>query len=114
VKAPGDDDVETSLRAGTVGCWDDAADVVVPGCGCAGAAAATGAAERGAGVLVVERTGGPGGSASLSGSWIYLGGGTPVQRVCGIEDSAEEMARLEDAAPFGNVARPAPPRPPDR
>src|SRR6202012_5967702 len=49
-------------------------------------------------VLLVERTGGPGGSAALSGGWIYLGGGTDVQRACGIDDSPEAMCSFLLAA----------------
>ncbi|HUA94256.1 MAG TPA: FAD-dependent oxidoreductase, partial [Acidimicrobiales bacterium] len=98
IEAPGPDDVVPVRSAASVRRFDDAADVVVLGCGCAGAAAALGAAEVGAEVLVLERAGGPGGSASLSGGWIYLGGGTPVQRACHVEDSPEEMARFLLAA----------------
>ena len=81
-------------RAQLVRSWDAVADVVVLGFGCAGAAAAIAAAQVGGEVLLVERSGGAGGASALSGGWIYLGGGTPVQRACGFSDSAEEMERF--------------------
>jgi 3-oxo-5alpha-steroid 4-dehydrogenase len=73
-------------------------DVIVVGFGAAGSAAAHAACEAGASVLVVERAGGPGGAAALAGGIIYLGGGTAVQRACGFEDSAENMAAYLRAA----------------
>ncbi|MFD4181874.1 FAD-dependent oxidoreductase [Rhodococcus sp. NPDC058514] len=71
--------------------WDHEADVVVAGYGVAGAAAAVEAAEAGADVLVLERTGGWGGAAAMAGGFVYLGGGTPIQKACGFEDSVEDM-----------------------
>ena len=56
-----------------------------------GAAAALEAVAAGADVLVLERLSGPGGSSAQSGGEIYLGGGTPVQKACGFEDSADDM-----------------------
>ena len=73
--------------------WDLDADVVVVGFGAAGACAAIGALAEGADVLVLERASGGGGTSALSTGQIYLGGGTPIQRDCGFEDSAEEMYR---------------------
>ena len=66
-------------------------DVLVVGFGAAGAAAAIEAARAGARVTVIERLSGPGGSSAQSGGELYLGGGTRVQRECGIEDSAGAM-----------------------
>ena len=77
--------------ANDVAAWDAEADVVVVGLGCAGACAAIEAAEVGAQVLVLERAGGGGGTSALSGGLIYMGGGTPVQQACGIEDTPEQM-----------------------
>jgi 3-oxo-5alpha-steroid 4-dehydrogenase len=77
--------------AGAVGRWDDTADVVVVGFGAAGACAALGAREAGAEVRVLERASGGGGTSANSTGEIYLGGGTPVQKACGFEDSSEEM-----------------------
>ena len=78
--------------------WDLEADVVVVGFGCAGACAAIEAAEAGADVLVLERASGGGGTSAMSGGLIYMGGGTPVQRACGYEDSPEEMYKFLLAA----------------
>ncbi len=78
--------------------WAQEADVVVAGYGVAGASAAVGAAQAGADVLVLERTSGWGGAASLSGGFIYLGGGTSVQQACGFEDSPENMKAFLAAA----------------
>lgn len=88
----------TPVPAGTVDHYDAETDVLVVGFGCAGAAAAYEAAAAGADVLVLERAGGPGGSSALSGGELYLGGGTPVQRACGFEDSADDMFAYLDAA----------------
>ncbi len=84
--------------AAEVRSWDDEADVVVVGFGCAGACAAIEAREAGADVLVIERAGGGGGTSAMSGGLIYLGGGTPVQKACGFEDSTEDMFRFLMAA----------------
>jgi 3-oxo-5alpha-steroid 4-dehydrogenase len=74
--------------------WDLEADVVVVGCGCAGACAAIEAAETGAEVLVIERASGGGGTSANSGGQIYMGGGTPVQKACGFEDTTEDMCKF--------------------
>ena len=66
-------------------------DVLVVGFGCAGASAAFEAARAGADVLVLERASGHGGSSALSGGEVYLGGGTALQRACGVEDTPEQM-----------------------
>ncbi|WP_459546447.1 FAD-dependent oxidoreductase [Nocardia sp. X0981] len=78
--------------------WDYEADVVVVGYGVAGASAAIEAARAGAEVLVLERTGGWGGAAALSGGFIYLGGGTALQKALGFEDTPENMERFLMAA----------------
>ncbi|MET8776907.1 FAD-dependent oxidoreductase [Nocardia sp. NPDC004654] len=82
----------------TIAQWDLGADVVIAGYGIAGVAAAIEAARAGADVLVLERTGGWGGAASQAGGFIYLGGGTPLQRALGFEDSPENMERFLVAA----------------
>ncbi|MFI9413922.1 FAD-dependent oxidoreductase [Nocardia gamkensis] len=79
------------LRASRVETWDHRADVVVAGYGIAGVCAAIEAARAGADVLVLERTGGWGGAAALAGGFIYLGGGTPLQRALGFEDTPQNM-----------------------
>ncbi|MBT8337618.1 MAG: FAD-binding protein [Gemmatimonadetes bacterium] len=81
----------TTIPADRVERWDDAADVVVVGCGSAGASAAIEAVEAGADVLVLERASGLSGTTTLAGGVIYLGGGTRVQVANGIEDTPEAM-----------------------
>ncbi len=78
--------------------WDDEADVVIAGYGVAGAAAAVEATRAGADVLVLERTGSWGGAAAMAGGFIYLGGGTPLQKACGFDDSVENMAAFLNVA----------------
>lgn len=78
--------------------FDDEADVLVVGAGCAGASAALAAAHAGARVRLLERASAGGGTSALSGGLLYLGGGTPVQKACGFEDDAESMARYLLAA----------------
>lgn len=77
--------------ASEVTSWDEEADVVVVGYGCAGASAAIGALESGASVIVLERAGGGGGASSMAGGEIYMGGGTPIQKACGFEDTPQAM-----------------------
>jgi 3-oxo-5alpha-steroid 4-dehydrogenase len=86
------------IEASEVSRWDADADVVVVGFGAAGSTAAFTAAEAGAEVIVVERTGGSGGAAALAEGIVYLGGGTPIQQACGFEDSVEDMFRFMMAA----------------
>ncbi|QXU54396.1 FAD-dependent oxidoreductase [Rhodococcus sp. LW-XY12] len=86
------------LPAGSVSTWDHEADVVVAGYGIAGVSASIEAARAGADVLVLERTGGWGGAASLSGGIVYLGGGTPLQKALGFDDTPENMKAFMLAA----------------
>jgi 3-oxo-5alpha-steroid 4-dehydrogenase len=88
----------TPCAASEISQWDDTAEVIVVGFGAAGSTAAHSAAEAGASVLVLERTGGPGGAAALAEGIVYLGGGTPVQQACGFPDSIEDMYRYMMAA----------------
>ncbi|OBJ86688.1 FAD-dependent oxidoreductase [Mycobacterium asiaticum] len=88
----------TPIPAGSISNWEHEADVVIAGYGIAGAAAAVEAARSGADVLVLERTGSWGGAASMAGGFIYLGGGTALQRACGFTDSVENMAAFLNAA----------------
>lgn len=78
--------------------WSLEADVVVAGLGIAGATAAIEAARAGADVLALERLGGGGGAAAMSGGFIYLGGGTALQRSLGFDDSVENMKNFMKAA----------------
>jgi succinate dehydrogenase/fumarate reductase flavoprotein subunit len=84
-------DASELRRLKDVAKWDVEADVVVVGLGVAGGSAAIEAARAGAEVLVLERAAAGGGATAESGGLIYLGGGTPVQKACGFEDSPEEM-----------------------
>ncbi len=95
----------TPIPASSITSWDHEADVVIAGYGVAGAAAAVEAARAGADVLVLERTGSWGGAAAMAGGFIYLGGGTPIQKACGFTDSVDNMAA------FLNVARARVPTP---
>lgn len=71
--------------------WDYTADVVVAGAGAAGICAAIEARAAGAEVLVLERLPKTGGSSAMSGGVCYLGGGTPLQKALGFDDSIEAM-----------------------
>jgi 3-oxo-5alpha-steroid 4-dehydrogenase len=85
-------------RAEAIESWDLEADVVIAGYGIAGVTAAVEAASAGADVLVIERTGGWGGAAAMAGGFIYLGGGTPLQKACGFADSVDNMVAFLNVA----------------
>ncbi|MBF6210952.1 FAD-dependent oxidoreductase [Nocardia puris] len=93
-----DIDTVRPLRARDVDTWAHTADVVVAGYGIAGVCAAVEAARAGTDVLILERAGGWGGAASMAGGWIYLGGGTPLQKALGFEDTPENMEQFLLAA----------------
>jgi 3-oxo-5alpha-steroid 4-dehydrogenase len=80
-----------AVDPGDLDSWDRETDVLVVGLGCAGAAAAIEAARAGADVIAVERASGGGGTSANSGGVIYLGGGTPLQKECGFDDSPQAM-----------------------
>lgn len=84
----------TPKRAREIERWEAETDVAVVGFGCAGAAAAIGARGAGAAVMLIERTSAPGGGTVLSSGLLYLGGGTSLQRACGVHDTPEEMLRF--------------------
>lgn len=88
----------TQISVEDVNAWDFEADVVVAGYGIAGVSAAIEAARSGVEVLVLERSGGWGGAASLAGGFIYLGGGTPLQKALGFHDTPENMKAFMKAA----------------
>lgn len=67
----------------------ESADVIVIGGGSAGLSAAIAAREAGAEVLVLERGSGLSGTTTLAGGMLYLGGGTPVQKANGFEDTPQ-------------------------
>jgi 3-oxo-5alpha-steroid 4-dehydrogenase len=71
--------------------FDETTDFVVIGLGAAGASAAIEARAAGAEVIVLERASAGGGSSALCGGFIYLGGGTRVQKLNGFDDTVEDM-----------------------
>lgn len=71
--------------------WDREADVIVVGCGGAGASAAIIAHDAGASVLVLEKGAISGGCTARCGQAIAVGG-SDVQAALGIEDSPEDFA----------------------
>ena len=81
----------TPKRAQDVSHWDHETDVLVVGFGATGACSAIEAVTSGADTLVLESRGRGGGSSADSTAQIYMGGGTPLQKACGIEDTPEEM-----------------------
>ena len=80
--------------------WDKQADVVVVGCGGAGAAAAIEAHDAGSKVIVLESMDKAGGTTLVASGMVY-GAGTSVQREHGIEDSAKEVLKLFKALAQG-------------
>ncbi|OEY66340.1 FAD-dependent oxidoreductase [Marinobacter sp. X15-166B] len=73
--------------------WDLVTDVAVVGFGAAGSCVAIEARGAGAQVDVFEVASAPGGSASLSGGEVYVGGsgGTEVQREHGFADETDDL-----------------------
>ena len=72
--------------------WDGSYDVIVVGLGAAGVSAAIEAADQGASVAFIDRFDG-GGTTARSGSVMYAGGGTAIQKKLGVEDTPEAMYR---------------------
>jgi 3-oxo-5alpha-steroid 4-dehydrogenase len=79
------------VRRDAIPRWDATTDLLIVGSGAAGIAAALEARRAGLSTLVLERYAVPGGSSSLSGGVCYLGGGTPLQKSLGFDDSVEAM-----------------------
>jgi len=79
------------INSSDVSEWHDSAEVVIVGYGAAGASAAIEARQAGADVLVLERASGGGGTTASAAGHVYAGGGTPVQKATGFEDSADAM-----------------------
>ena len=73
--------------------WYHTADVVVIGAGAAGLPAAIAARDHGASVIIVDENFDIGGRAMLSGGRVQLGGGTPLQRKFGIQDTQDQVFR---------------------
>lgn len=70
--------------------WTDSFDVIVVGLGAAGVSAAIEAADQGCRVAFVDRFTG-GGTTARSGSVMYAGGGTALQKKLGVDDDPEQM-----------------------
>ena len=81
----------TPKRSQDVSRWDHETDVLVVGFGATGACTAIEAVTSGADTLVLESRWRGGGSSADSTAQIYMGGGTPLQKACGVEDTPEEM-----------------------
>jgi succinate dehydrogenase/fumarate reductase flavoprotein subunit len=95
-----------TIALGDVKQFDETTDVLIVGLGAAGASAAIEARRAGAEVLVLERASAGGGSTALSGGFIYLGGGTRVQKLNGIADTAEDMYQyLQAMSPDADPAK---------
>lgn len=84
-----------ALSIAEVSQWDVVTDVAVVGFGAAGSCAAIEARYAGAQVDIFEVASAAGGSASLSGGEVYVGGGggTSVQREHGFVDETEDLYR---------------------
>lgn len=70
--------------------WHGTFDVLVVGLGAAGVSAAIEAADQGARVAFIDRFEG-GGTTARSGSVMYAGGGTALQKKLGVQDDPENM-----------------------
>lgn len=70
--------------------WQDSFDVIVVGLGAAGVSAAIEAADQGCRVAFIDRFEG-GGTTARSGSVMYAGGGTELQKRLGVQDDPESM-----------------------
>jgi 3-oxo-5alpha-steroid 4-dehydrogenase len=71
--------------------WDLETDLLIVGAGVAGVSAAIEARRSGIEALILERQHLAGGSSGISGGVCYLGGGTPLQKALGFDDSIEAM-----------------------
>lgn len=70
--------------------WTKETDVVVVGLGGAGCAAAIEANKEGAEVVVLEMTKDGGGSTSVCGGFIFMGGGTELQKKFGYDETVDQ------------------------
>lgn len=78
--------------------WDADTDVLVMGSGIGGVAAAIEARRHNARVMLLEKYNVLGGSSAMSGGVCYMGGGTPLQKALGFEDSVQAMRDFMVAA----------------
>jgi 3-oxo-5alpha-steroid 4-dehydrogenase len=83
------------VAVSSVQTWDIETDVLVVGFGIAGTSAALGAAQVNDDVVVIERGGG---SEGTCGGLLYLGGGTPMQKAMGWDDTTDAMYHVLHAA----------------
>jgi len=81
-----------ALPRGELPGWNLTTDVLVVGSGAAGACAAIEAASAGARVLLIESLPQLGGASAMSPGVIYAGGGTALQRACGVADTPQAMS----------------------
>jgi len=84
-------EVPRALTAESDLIFDDSCDVLIVGLGAGGGATAIEAAAARADVLVLERASAGGGSTQFSRGFVYLGGGTRVQKLNGFDDTVEDM-----------------------
>lgn len=105
--AAGSAEAAAPLRRSEIRRWDRETDVLIVGSGAAGISAAIEARRAGADVLVLEREHVPGGSSSISGGVCYLGGGTPLQKALGFDDTVDAMIGYLIAAsgPYADADR---------
>ena len=92
------------LQPSSIKTWLAQCDVLVVGYGIAGASAAIEAADQGLDVILIDRFRG-GGASQMSGGIVYAGGGTPIQRECGVQDCVEAMAEYLEKEVAGTVSR---------
>ncbi|QHS10341.1 FAD-dependent oxidoreductase [Sinimarinibacterium sp. NLF-5-8] len=71
--------------------WDGEADLLIVGSGAGAVSAAIDGQRLGLSTWMLEREHIAGGSSSISGGVCYLGGGTPLQKALGFDDSVESM-----------------------
>lgn len=71
--------------------WDKEADLIVVGSGAAGICAALEAVEKGDSVVLAEQGTDVGGNSIISGGSLTIGGGTRIQKLNGIQDSADKI-----------------------
>jgi len=77
--------------------WDSTADVIVVGSGATGFAAAVAAVEKGASVVILEKSKELGGCSIISSGLIDIQGGTRIQKINNMDDSPEKMfGRISD------------------
>ena len=97
-QSPAESSAAPLTSAGLPDAWDAESDVVVVGFGGAGAAAAWEALSAGASVTILEKQSKAGGSTNICGGLIYMGGGTPLQKAAGFDESPDNYYQYLVAA----------------